>query len=170
MTLHELLVRLDANPLPVLGYFTILPALAWLAGRFHARGSALHDSPLRWLYSVVLYGVCLPGIIAAVAFADTLAHGRVIQAGVLSQLLPLASMLVTLGLIRQQARPEQIPGFRRMTGFMLLLVFTALGVFLLMRTRVWIFFGGGMGTLLMCMAVLFLLLKWAFDRAFGAGR
>lgn len=169
MTLQELLAALDANPLPVLAYFIALPALAWLAGRFHTRG-AVYDSPLRWLYSAVLYGVCLPGLIAAVAFADTLAHGRVVQAGVLSQLLPLLSMAVTFGLIRRQAEPEQIPGFRRMTGFMLLLVFTALGVFLLMRTRIWIFFGGGMGTLLIAMAVLFFLLKWAFDRAFGAGR
>lgn len=169
MTLQELLFSLDENPLPVLAYFTALPALAWLAGRFHPPG-AVYDSPVRWLYSGILYGVCLPGIIAAVAFADTLAHGRVIQAGVLSQLLPLMAMFATLGLIRRQADPEQIPGFRRLTGFMLLLVFTSIGVFLLMQTRIWIFFGGGMGTLLICLAVLFLLLRWAFERAFGTGR
>ncbi|MGZ8217496.1 hypothetical protein [Methylomagnum sp.] len=170
MTLQELLAGLDAHPLPVLTYFTALPGLVWLGGRLHGQGAPVYDSPVRWLYSVVLYGVCLPGIIAAVAFADTLAHGRLMQAGVLSQLLPLISMLVTLGLIRHQANPEHIPGFRRMTGFMLLLVFTSLGIFLLMRTRVWIFFGGGIGTLFIAMGVLFLLLKWAFDRAFGAGR
>jgi hypothetical protein len=170
MTLQELLASLDAHPLPVLAYFALLPASVWLAGRSHGREAPLYESPVRWLYSAALYGVCLPGIVAAVAFADTLAHGRVVQAGVLSQLLPLASMFVTLGLVRHQANPEHIPGFRRMTGFMLLLVFTSVGVFLLMRTRVWLFFGGGMGTLLIAMGVLFFLLKWAFDRAFGPGR
>lgn len=169
MTLQELLATLDDHPIPVLAYFVALPALAWLGGRFHTRGF-VYDSPVRWLYSLLLYGVCLPGIIAAVAFADTLVHGRVIQAGVLSQITPLISMFVTLGLLRQQANPEHIPGFSRLTGFMLLLVFTSIGVFLFMQTRIWIFFGGGMGTLVVSMAVLFFLLKWAFDRAFGSGR
>jgi hypothetical protein len=169
MTLQELLAALDAHPLPVLAYFIVLPALAWLAGRFHTRG-AVYDSPLRWLYSAVLYGVCLPGLIAAVAFADTLVHGRVVQAGVFSEILPLMAMGITFGLILRQANPEHIPGFRRLTGFMLLLVFTSIGVFLFMQTRIWIFFGGGMGSLLVAVAVLFFLLKWAFDRAFGAGR
>jgi hypothetical protein len=53
---------------------------------------------------------------------------------------------------------------------MLLLTLTAVGIFLLTKTRIWIFFGGGMGTLLVSMTVLFLLLKWAFDKTFGAGR
>jgi len=82
----------------------------------------------------------------------------------------LLSMLVSFGLIRRQANPEEIPGFRRVTGFVWLLALTALALFLLMRTRVWVFFGGGIGTLLVLMAGLFLLLKWAFDRAFGSGR
>jgi predicted Na+-dependent transporter len=169
MTLQELLAALDAHPLPVIAYFLSLPAIAWLTGRFHAHGS-VYGSPLRWLYAGVLYGACLPGLVAAIAFADTLAHGRVIQAGLLSQILPLIAMFVTLGLIRQQADPEHIPGFRRMTGFVLLLVFTAISVFLLMQTRIWIFIGGGFGALAVSLGVLFLLLKWAFDRAFGTGR
>jgi hypothetical protein len=168
MNLQELLASIDAHPAPVLAYFTVLPALAWVGGRFHTRG-AVYDSPVRWLYSAALYLVCIPGIVAAVAFADTLAHERLMHAGVLSQILPLLSMLVTLGIIRHQANPGHIPGFRRMTGFMVLLALTSIGIFLLMQTRIWIFFGGGIGTLLVSMGVLFLLLKWAFDRAFGAG-
>lgn len=169
MNLYELLELIDTHPWPVLAYFIGLPLLAWLAGGLHARGAA-YASPVRWLYSAVIYGVAVPGIIAAVALADTVAHGRLMDAGVLSQFLPLISMLTTFGIVRQKANPDEIPGFRRMTAFMLLLVLTAAGVFLLMKTRIWIFFGGGMGTLLAAMAVLFLLLKWAFDRAFGARR
>lgn len=169
MTLQELLTSLDSHPVPVAAYFLLLPAAAWLARRFHSRGT-LYQSPLRWVYSVILYGVCLPGIVAAVAFADTLLHGSIMQAGILSQILPLGSMFATLGLINQQADPEHIPGFRRMTAFMLLLAVTAISVFLLMQTRIWIFIGGGVWTLLISMGILFLLLKWAFDRAFGAGR
>ncbi len=169
MNLQELFALIDQHPLPVSAYFIGLPLLAWAAGRWHGRGP-LYDSPLRWLYSVVLYGVCVPGIAVAVVFADNLARGRLMQAGVFSQILPLLSMLVSFGLIRRQANPEEIPGFRRVTGFVWLLALTALALFLLMRTRVWVFFGGGIGTLLVLMTGLFLLLKWAFDRAFGSGR
>lgn len=169
MSLQELLGWIDAHPGPVLAYFIGLPLLAWLGGRLHPHGQ-VYDSPVRWLYTLVLYGTCVPGVIAAVALADTLAHGNLMQAGVLSVFLPLISMLASFGIVRRQADPDHIPGFRRMTAFMLLLVLTAVGVFLLMRTRIWIFFGGGIGTLLLAMAVLFMLLKWAFDRAFGTGR
>lgn len=169
MTLQDLLAGIDRHPLPTLAYFLSLPLLAWLAGRFHARGT-VHASPLRHAYSALLFLACIPGILAAVALADTLAHGRLMQAGVLSELLPIAAMLATIGVVRHQADPRHIPGFQRITGFMLLLVFTALGVFLLMKTRIWLFFGGGIGTLLIAVAVLFFLLKWSFERAFGAGR
>lgn len=169
MTLQDLLFEIDTHPWPVLAYFIGLPLLAWLGGRLHSPGWA-YASPVRWLYTLVLYGTSVPGIIAAVALADTVAHGSLMQAGVFSVLLPLISMLATFGIVRRQADPDHVPGFRRMTAFMLLLVLTAAGVFLLMRTRIWIFFGGGIGTLLAAMAVLFLLLKWTFDRAFGAGR
>lgn len=168
MTLQALFAAIDQHPLPVLAYFIGLPTLAWLAGRLH-RGP-LHQSPVRWLYSAVLYAVCVPGIAAAVVFADNVAQGRLLQVGVLSQILPLLAMAASLLLIRRQAGPEQIPGFRRLTGFMALLVLTALGLFLLMRTRIWVFFGGGIGSLLLLMAALFGLLKWAFDRAFGTRR
>jgi hypothetical protein len=169
MTLQELLLLIDGHPVPVLAYFLALPVLAWIAGRLHTR-STLYDSPVRWLYTAVVYAACVPGIVAAVAVAEDLWHGRFLQLGLLSELLPFVAMLVTLGIVRNQANPGDIPGFRRMTGFMLLLLLTAAGVFLFMQTRIWIFIGGGLGTLLIAMAVLFLLLKWAFDRTFGPSR
>jgi hypothetical protein len=166
MTLNDLLSLIDAHPGPVLAYFLALPALAWVAGRLHP-GRYLQESPVRWLYSAVLFGACIPGTLAAVALADNLAHGRVLQLGIVSEIVPFLAMLATLGLIRGHANPADIPGFRRMTGFMLLIGLTAAGGFLLLQTRIWIIVGGGLGSLLIAMAVLFLLLKWAFDRAFG---
>lgn len=169
MTLQQLFAAIDQHPLPVLAYFTGLPLLAWVTGRLRGT-SPLNQSPLRWLYSAILYAVCVPGIAAAVVFADNLARGQLLQAGVLSQILPLLAMLATLALVWRQADAQQIPGFRRIIGFMSLLALTALGLFLLMRTRIWVFFGGGIGSLLLLMAALFAALKWAFDRAFGSGR
>jgi hypothetical protein len=169
MTLEELFARAEASPAAALAYFVALPALAWLAGRLRSKGR-VRDSPVRYAYSGLVFLACPPGLLAALALADILAHGRFLQAGVFSQILPLASMAATLAVIRRQADPEHIPGFRRVTGFIWLLVLTGLGVYLLTKTRIWIFFGGGVGTLLVAMAALFFLLRWAFERAFGPGR
>jgi hypothetical protein len=168
MTLQELFARAEAQPWVALAYFGLPPALAWLAGRMHPRGRVA-DSPLRYVYMVLLYMVCLPGILAAVALADRLAQGQLMQAGLLSEVLPVLSMLVTLGLVRGQAPPEQIPGFRRIAGFVWLLALSGTAVYLLTKTHIWIVFGGGFGTLLVALGVLFLLLRWAFERTFGAG-
>lgn len=166
MTLQDLLRLIDGHPVPVTLYFVALPLLAWLAGRLHPQGS-LSDSPIRWLYSAVLIGVGVPGLIAAVAFLDQLFTGRLLQAGVFSEILPIVSLILTLSLVVHSADPSHIPGFRRMRAFLLLLAVTAVGGYLLMQTRIWIFLGGGLWHLLIAMGVLFLVAKWAFDRAFG---
>lgn len=169
MTLLDLFALLDRHPFPVLAHGIGLPALAFAVS--HYRDAVpLESSPVRWLYSAILYAVCLPGLVATVAIADVVTHGGLLEVGLLSQLLPLLSMLATLALFRRLPNPEAIPGFRRLTGFIWVLILTALALSLLMRTRIWILFGGGIGTLLLLMGGLFLTLKWAFDRAFGRDR
>ena len=75
MTLQELLFEIDGRPWLVSAYFLALPLLAGLGRWFHIRGR-IYDSPVRWLYTLVLYGVSIPGIIAVVALAETVKQGR----------------------------------------------------------------------------------------------
>lgn len=169
MTLQELLLWTDSHPGFAIAWFLTLPLLALLMGRFHTR-TGLANSPLRWCYATVLFGVCVPGILASVALADTIYHGGLLATGLFSELLPILSMSVTLGLINHQTDPDQIPGFQRLTGFIILLLLTTISVWLLKQTRIWIFITGGIWTLLISLCILFLLLKWAFNRAFGSSR
>lgn len=167
MNLQELISLLDRNPLPVLGYFLGYPLIVWGLTKW-TRHQSLSGSPLRWLYSGLLYGICLPGVIAALSVADSLYRGRLLQISFLSQFLPLLSALACFNLIRQLDYPKEIPGFRRATGFIGLLLVTAFCLFLFMQTRIWIVFGGGILSLLIIAFVLFFILRWAYDRAFGA--
>ena len=169
MTLQDLLGLIDSHPVPVAAYFLGLPLLAYLTGRLHPRG-ALYASPLRWVYSAVLFGVGVPGLLALVALLDQLFAGRLLEAGIFSEILPVISLFLTLGLIVHSADPAHIPGFRRVRAFLLLLAVTAVGGYLLMQTRIWVFFGAGLWPLLGTLIVLFLFAKWAFDRAFGSDR
>ena len=63
MTLRELFDYLSANPLAVVAYFFLLLITAILAG-FMGKGEG-HLSPWKYLYSAIIYLVCVPGIFAA---------------------------------------------------------------------------------------------------------
>ena len=63
MTLRELFDYLSENPIAVIAYFAILLFTAILAG-WMGKGDG-HLSPWKYLYSAIVYLVCVPGIFAA---------------------------------------------------------------------------------------------------------
>lgn len=129
MTLRELFDYLSANPLMVAAYFLLLLVTAILAG-IMGKGEG-HLSPWKYLYSMIVYMVCVPGI-----FATALAvylflfeqGGSIYNINLLTQVLPIAAMLVTLNVIRRNVEFGYIPGFGRLTD----LIMTIFTVFLLM--------------------------------------
>ncbi len=129
MTLRELFDYLDTNPLIVAAYFFLLLVTAILAG-FMGKGEG-HLSPWKYLYSAIVYMVCVPGIFAA-ALAVYLflfeQGGSIFNVDLLTQVLPVVAMLVTLNVIRRNVDFGYIPGFGRLTD----LIMTIFTVFLLM--------------------------------------
>lgn len=129
MTLRELFDYLDANPVTVAGYFLLLLITAILAGMI-GKGEG-HLSPWKYLYSAIVYLVCVPGIFAA-ALAVYLflfeQGGSIFNVNLLTQVLPVAAMLLTLGVVRRNVEFGYIPGFGRLTD----LIMTIFTVFLLM--------------------------------------
>lgn len=113
----------------VAAYFLLLLFTAILAG-IMGKGEG-HLSPWKYLYSIIVYMVCVPGI-----FATALAvylflfeqGGSIYNVNLLTQVLPIAAMLVTLNVIRRNVEFGYIPGFGRLTD----LIMTIFTVFLLM--------------------------------------
>ena len=62
MTLREFFQLLADNHLYVIFFFTIIPFAAWLAGLL-GKGEG-HLAPWKFLYSTLIYLVCVPGIFA----------------------------------------------------------------------------------------------------------
>jgi hypothetical protein len=122
MTLRELFDYLSANPAVMLMYFIGIPFTAFLAGIL-GKGEG-HLSPWKYLYSTLIYLVCVPGIFAA-ALAVYLflfqRGGNIFNVNLLTQVLPIASMIVTLGIIRRNAPFDSIPGFNRLSGLMMMI-------------------------------------------------
>jgi hypothetical protein len=120
MTLGELLNFIGNNPLPAIGYFSVIPLTALLAGLI-SKG-VVYKSPWKYLYASLIYAVCIPGMFAVVLTIYQFMFGRrdIMNANVISQIIPMVSMGITLGVMRKYTPFSAIPGFGRLSGLMML--------------------------------------------------
>lgn len=129
MTLREFFDYLSEHPLAIVGYFLLIPLIAVLAG-WVARGDG-HVSPWKYLYALLVYAVCIPGIFS-VALSIYLflfeRGGSIMNTNLLTQVIPVVSMMLSLGVIRQNVSFDQVPGFGKLSSLMM----TIGAVFLLM--------------------------------------
>ena len=129
MTLRELFDYLSENPIAVIAYFAILLFTAILAG-WMGKGDG-HLSPWKYLYSAIVYLVCVPGIFAASLAVYLFLFeqgGSIYNVNLLTQVLPVVAMIVTLNVVQQNVPFGYIPGFGKLTD----LIMTIFTVFLLM--------------------------------------
>ncbi|MCZ7647156.1 MAG: hypothetical protein M5U26_18195 [Planctomycetota bacterium] len=168
MTLEELFQLAGAHPWIVLGVFLAPPLLAGVAGLVHER-DALGVSSWRYLYSVLIYVACVPGIFAAVVTGYMLffRNADLTRVNVLVYFLPIASMVATIFLVNKAVPLQRVPGFDRLSGLMLMLGISFALALMIQRTHIFAFFGAGIETLFTIALVLFGLLKLGGRKLFG---
>jgi hypothetical protein len=167
MTLRDLAELADTHTIILASAFIALPAVAWLIGRIHARGRG-GAAPWRYIYSVLVYLACAPGMFAGVITAYTLFFSRenLMDVNMLVYFLPIVSMIVTLVLIRKSVSFDEVPGFDRLSGLMATVGISFALALAIQKTNIWIFFGGSIVWLFILAAAIFLLLKWSAGRLF----
>jgi hypothetical protein len=171
MTLRDLLDWFGQYPLALAGIFLIPPLLVGIAGFAHGRGNG-GESPWRYLYAVLIYLVSVPGMAAAVltAYALIFASENLLDMNVWVSIVPIASMIVTLGLTSRNVDFDEVPGFDRLLGLMVALAITFIVVLGISKTRIWLFFGSSIFTLMLLVAVLIAIFVWGGRLAFGGRR
>jgi hypothetical protein len=161
MTTRELIQYADQHPLLLVGMFLLLPLLAWVCGRLHgeARGSA---APWKYFYSVLVYAACVPGLFSAVLTGYSLFFTRenLLDASLLVYFIPVVSMVVTLVLIRRNVSFDDVPGFDRLWGLMVMIGCSFAVALAVDKTRIWIWFGASIERLFLLAAAVFVLIKW----------
>ena len=127
MTLQELFTLLSNQPIYVLAYFGMIPLTAILAGLL-GRGEG-HLSPWKFMYSALVYLVCVPGIFAVSLniYLFLFENQSILQYNILTQFVPIVSMIVTLLIIRYNVDLDQIPGFEKLSG-LIMVIAVALGL------------------------------------------
>jgi hypothetical protein len=161
MTIRDLIHLSDQHPFVLTGAFVAAPLLAWALGAVHARGQG-GATPWKYFYAVLVYLACIPGLFSAVITAYTLffSHENLLDASFVVYLLPILSMVVTLIFIRKNVSFDEVPGFDRLSGLMVMVGCSFAVALAIQKTNIWLFFGGSIELLFMLALGVFALLKW----------
>ncbi|PIQ24217.1 hypothetical protein COW36_10375 [bacterium (Candidatus Blackallbacteria) CG17_big_fil_post_rev_8_21_14_2_50_48_46] len=167
MSLRDLIQWLGQNPTWVGASLAILPLLTLFLPIFHRKGFG-SLSPWKYIYSLLTYLVCIPGMFSAVLIGYSLFFVRenLLDANALVYFAPPVIMGITLALIGKQVSFNDLPGFDRLSGLMILIGGTFLILLFINKVFIGIFFGGSVVQLLAVGTAVFLLLKWATHAVF----
>lgn len=170
MTIREFISLADNHPMVLCAAFVLPIMLAWICSLLHGRDRGGH-SPWKYFYSVLVYSVCVPGLFSSVVTAYTLFFSRenLLDVNLLVYFVPVVSMIATLVIIRKQVSFDDVPGFDRLSGLMVM-IGCSFGVMLAIdKTRIFVWFGGSIERLFLLAAGVFGLLKWGTYMLFRRG-
>jgi len=161
MTTREFIQWAGPHWVVLLAVFVAPPVIVWLIGQTHAKDNG-KLAPWKYLYSMLVYLVCAPGMFAGVITAYTLFFSRenLLDANLLVYFLPIVSMVATLVLIRKNVSFDDVPGFDRLSGLMVMVACSFIIALAIEKTRIFLFFGGSIEKLFLLAAGIFALLKW----------
>ncbi len=164
MTIAEFILWLEQYPNFIILYMVIVPAIAFISSMFLSQPD--EKSPVKYLYSVLVYATCVPGILAIVISGYDLFFQKIDlkQANVLVYFVPIISMIVTLAIISRAIKMVQVPGFKKLSGLMLMIGVSSILVFILHKMIFVTFFAGSIYTLVGLFIILFIGIKLGWDK------
>jgi hypothetical protein len=164
MTLQDFFNWVQSSPTYTLAYFIAIPAIALLAGIFAKEEG--HLSPWKYLYSFLIYLVCIPGIFAVTLNIYFFFWERksVMNAELLLQVLPILSMILTLFIIKRNVNLDHVPGFDKLSGFMMIIGILLSLMWILDRTHFFVFASMPFSTVLIILIGGILVIRYSLKR------
>jgi hypothetical protein len=167
MTLAEFFKLLAENPTWILAYFILIPLVALVLGWIS--GEEGHLSPWKYVYSALIYLVCVPGIFAVTLSIYLFIFERrsIMDTDVYTQILPVLSMIITMMVIRKNVDLKWIPGFEKISGLITMITATLALMWLADRTHIWVISFLPFWQAILIFAALLLVVKWGWGRLFA---
>lgn len=136
MTLGDFFRICSENPSILLFYMIAVPLTALLAWIF-GKGEG-HVSPWKYMYSFLVYLTCIPGIFAITLSIYMFLFERrsILETNVFTQIVPVISMIVTLVLIRRNVSLDDVPGFGKLSGLIMIISAVIVLLWILDRMRI----------------------------------
>lgn len=164
MTLHEFFRLIGENPSYILMYFGLIPTTALLAGILGKGEGAI--SPWKYLYSLLIYLVCIPGIFAFTlnVYLFLFERRSVLDSDVYTQILPIISMIATLLIIRKNVSFNAVPGFDKLSGLVMMVLATFAFMWFLDRTHIYVFSYVPFWQAILIFIGLFLVIRYGWSK------
>jgi hypothetical protein len=139
MKLQDFFTILSNHPQYVLVYFISLPILALIIG--FVGGTKDHLAPWKYMYTVIVYMVSIPGIFAVGLNVYFFLFQRqdIMQTDLLLQVLPILAMVVTIFIMKKNINLEFVPGFDKIYALWMILFASMLLMWLLERIHIVVF-------------------------------
>ena len=167
MTLGEFFELCGQNPTLLLGFFMLVPFVALLALFFS--GGQGHLSPWKYLYSVLIYLVAIPGIFAVTLSVYLFLFERrsIMDTNIYTQVLPVVSMLATFILIRKQVDLDLVPGFGKLSGLITVLSVLMIIMWIIDKTHIYAITFMPFYVVVLILIAGFFLIRMGFKRITG---
>jgi hypothetical protein len=164
LTLQEFFNYISANPTEITLFFLAVPVTALVAG-WISKGEG-HQAPWSYLYSALIFAACIPGIFAVTlsVYFFLFERGSIKNVNMLTQVLPVLSMLLTLGIVRRNVPYAHIPGFDRISSLMFMIGAIIMLMYLLDRTRIFAFVHLPVQYLLLIVVGLLLVVRYGLKQ------
>ena len=139
MSLKEFFELLADNPVFIIGFFLFIPFSALIAG-WMGKGEG-HLSPWKYFYATLIYLVCVPGIFSITLniYLFLFEQHSIMETVIVTQLLPIISMIVTLLIIRKNVDLDMIPGFDKLSGLVMMIGGVLSLMWIADKTRILVF-------------------------------
>ncbi len=169
MTLREFFQLLADNHLYVLFFFLIIPFAAWLAGVLSKNEG--HLSPWKYLYSGLIYLVCVPGIFAVTldVYLFLFEKQSIFDTDIYTQILPVASMVATLLIIRRNVDFDYIPGFDKLSGLITMISATLAIMWFIDRTHIVVFSYLRFEVVILIFIALLVVIRYGWSKVLAQG-
>jgi hypothetical protein len=164
MTLRQFFESIQNNPNPYFYYFLAVPivcAILWLL--FNTQETAYK---IRYVFSVICFASFIPGLFALTLNIYTFLFERqsVWDMNLVSQVLPVISMVLSFLIIKKTLEFEYIPGFEKITSLSAI-VFVVMGVlWFIDRTRIFAFVNLPFSAIVIGFVALIIFVKYGFSR------
>jgi len=136
MTLGDFFNAISDNPSIACFLFVSVPLTAFLASIFGKNEGA--KRPWKELYSILVYLACIPGIFAITlnVYLFLFERQSVMDTNIYTQIVPVVSMFLTLWLIRKNVSFDEIPGFDKMGGLIMIIAALIIFMWILEKTHI----------------------------------
>lgn len=164
MTLRDFFEAVSAQPVYVVFYFVMILVVALLTG-WLAKGEG-EDSPWKYLYSALLYLVCVPGILAIGLgiYLFLFERRSIFEMNLLLELVPVITMIATILIVRKNVNIDQIPGFDKLSGLVMMISAALAIMWFVDRVRIVIFSSMPIQYLLLIFVGLILIIRLGWSR------